>query len=339
MSNSMPLIGWLEADGTGHALGHALGRRGREAVHRLLVPSLVWRAVVSKTGDQTLHKMARMTKERFPAIWSEIEGLAEGLDLPLADVFAWNCRGDLFAAVPDGCTTVQLPGVRPVVAHNEDGLPFFRGHCFMARAGAAGFTAFCYPGSLPGHTFAVTEEGLVQTVNNLRLIGIRPEIPRMVLGRAVLAAGELGPALALLREAAPSGGFHFTLAEKGRSAITSVEIGGGTVSVRGVNVPSLHANHALHLETGLTAQTITQSSADRQRRGEALLASGVRDPLAILHDTGGTGLPILRQAADDPDDENTLATAFFEIGSERIAWRVYERPGGKPLYANEFESA
>ncbi|WP_189654998.1 hypothetical protein [Paracoccus mutanolyticus] len=41
--------------------------------------------------------------------------------------------------------------------------------------------------------------------------------------------------------------------------------------------PALHANHALHLPHGLTAQ-ITQSSADRQARGDELIADGA-DPL------------------------------------------------------------
>jgi hypothetical protein len=63
----------------------------------------------------------------------------------------------------------------------------------------AGFTAFCYPGSLAGHTFAFTAAGMVQTVNNLRLTGIGAQVPRIVLGRATLGRRSVAEALDLLR--------------------------------------------------------------------------------------------------------------------------------------------
>src|SRR5690606_5644976 len=121
----------------------------------------------------------------FPAYWQELQGLAQGLGLPLDDVFLWNCRGDVWAMSPDGCTTVQIPGDEPVLAHNEDGDPGFRGYCAMASVrpqDGCAFNAFVYPASLPGHTFAVTDAGLVQTVNNIRSCAAGPGLPRMLLG-------------------------------------------------------------------------------------------------------------------------------------------------------------
>ena len=128
----------------------------------------------------------------------------------------WNCRGDLLAASPDGCTTVLKPGKNHTVAHNEDGLPFFKGSCFIVEAApkaAPGFRSFCYPGSLPGHTFAVTERNLIQTINNLRLRNVTLGAPRMVLARAVLGAGTLDQAVRLLNQTPSCGGFHMTLAD------------------------------------------------------------------------------------------------------------------------------
>ena len=73
--------------------------------------------------------MAAQTAKTFPRIMAELDGMAEGLDLPFDEIFAWNCRGDLLASVPDGCTSLLYPGPVPVLAHNEDGLPVLRGHC------------------------------------------------------------------------------------------------------------------------------------------------------------------------------------------------------------------
>nr|WP_265336209.1 C45 family peptidase [Mesorhizobium sp. B2-1-8] len=122
--------------------------------------------------------------EQFPRYWAELQGLASGLELRFDDVFLWNCRGDIWAMAPDGCTTVQLPGSPHVIGHNEDGDPDFAGPCALAHVASEGgnaFTAFVYPGSLPGHTFAVTSRGLVQTVNNIRPLAGGAGTPRMVL--------------------------------------------------------------------------------------------------------------------------------------------------------------
>ncbi|MCF8480878.1 MAG: C45 family peptidase [Rhodospirillum sp.] len=330
-------LGWVQAGGTPHAIGLALGRAGKAAVHRYLLPSPIWRTV---NGSEYRNRMAHLmgeTRIRFPHVWAEIEGLAAGLDLPVAQVAAWNARGDLLASSPDGCTTVLLPGSEPVLAHNEDGLPFFRGHCFIVEArpeGAPGFRSFCYPGSIPGHTFAMTDAGVVQTVNNLRLLGVEAEIPRMVLGRALLGCQDLDQALALLARNGRCGGFHFALARLGDPRLLSVEFGGGRVSHRVLTEPSLHANHALHF--GEVAQIITDSSRDRQRRGDDLLAAGVRDPLRILRDEGDGGLPIRRDASNDPDCENTLATVVMRVASQEVEWSIHDRLTETPAHVGRF---
>lgn len=327
-------LGWLRLAGSPRDLGLALGQAGRAAVARHLLAHPLWQMVNAPAHAANVARMAEATRARFPWIWAEIEGMAEGLGLPIGQVFAWNCRGDLLASVPDGCTTVMLPGPEPVLAHNEDGLPFFRGACFIAEAqpeGRPGFHAFCYPGSIPGHTFAFTGAGLVQTVNNLRLVGVEPGIPRMVLGRALLATDSLADALELLRDA-PSGGFHFALMQRGDPRILSVEFGGGEHSVKKINACAVHANHALHLPGGLKAQIITDSSRDRQARGDALVVAG-SVPLAILRDTGGSGLPIRRAAKDDPDEENTLGTAVMRLSGQGIEWSIHDGADGPALYS------
>ncbi len=334
MSNETPRdLGWVRATGKPDEVGYALGHAGRAAVHSDLLASDIWKSVNSPRLRARVAELARETRATFPDIWCELQGMAEGLDLPVMDVVAWNCRGDLLASVPDGCTTIAIPGAESVIAHNEDGLPFFRGACFMAEVqpdDAPGFIAFCYPGSLPGHTFAVTAGGMVQAVNNLRLSAITPRMPRMVLGRAVLQAVGIDAALETLGAAPQSGGFHFTLAQAGAGRIVSVEFGTGTPAISEVVQPMVHANHALHLDA---PQTVTRSSRDRQARGDALVTRSDVAPLAILRDTGGGGLPIRRDDPDDPDCENTLATSVVLVGQQGVEWTVYDRISENPAYS------
>lgn len=327
-------LGWLSLAGTSREIGFALGRQGAQAVGLHLLKHPLWAMVNDPRQAAQVGAMAAATQARFPQIWAEIEGLAEGLGLPVMQAFAWNCRGDLLASVPDGCTTVMLPGAEPLLAHNEDGLPFFRDSSFIAAVRpetAPGFRAFCYPGSIPGHTFAFTDAGLVQTVNNMRLTGVSAAIPRMVLGRALLGCETLAQAVDLLHDA-PSGGFHFGLMHRTDRRILSVEFGGGETSVRQVATPSLHANHALHLDRGLRAQIITRSSQDRQTRGDELLIEGC-NALTILRDIGGPGLPIRRDAQDDPDEENTLGTAVMRLSGQGLEWSIHDRAVGPARYS------
>tara|TARA_R110002072_G_scaffold51291_14_gene137563 strand:- start:601 stop:1629 length:1029 start_codon:yes stop_codon:yes gene_type:complete len=335
MSSKTPSLGWLHAAGTPRQIGFALGKQGRAAVHRHLTPAPIWQQVNRPKLADRLAGLTAATKDGFPDVWEEIEGLAAGLELPVSQVMAWNCRGDLLAASPDGCTTVLKPGKNHTVAHNEDGLPFFKGSCFIVEAApkaAPGFRSFCYPGSLPGHTFAVTERNLIQTINNLRLRNVTLGAPRMVLARAVLGAGTLDQAVSLLNQTPSCGGFHMTLAQSGDPRLISIEFGAGQVSTREITTPSLHANHALHLSGALNHQIITASSRDRQRRGDSLLRQPDSDPRAILNDTGGPGLPIRRDRPDDPDSENTLATITLTVKPTGVVWSIYEEASGAPVY-------
>ncbi|OJY32276.1 MAG: hypothetical protein BGP11_02605 [Rhodobacterales bacterium 65-51] len=330
-------LGQLKAQGTPREIGRALGMAGRAAVLTHLRGNPFWREVVDPVHAGRRARMAETVRNCFPAIWAEIEGLAEGLDLSFAEVFAWQCRGDILAALPpfaeaEGCTSVLRPGTPAVMAHNEDGYPSLRGQCFLADLapeGAPRFVSFCYPGSIPGHTFAMTGAGLGMTVNNIRLQGVEPTVPRMVLGRAILACRSAAEALAVL-EGANSGGFHIGLGEAASGRLWSVEYGGGALSAQEVKAPFAHANHALHHPGGLASQYITRSSADRQARAEALLAG---DPLAVLADAAGPGLPIRRSDPRDPDEENTLATVVMRLDGGGIDWRVYDDPAQPPTHA------
>lgn len=328
----------IDASGSPYDVGVMLGRFGRAAAHRHLITTHGWASVMAHRDDPFVVHMREMTEALLPGCWQELRGLAFGLELPFDDVFLWNCRGEVRALVPDGCTTVQVPGRAPVIAHNEDGDPGLRGFCAIAQVRPAqgkAFNTFVYPASMPGHTFAVTETGLVQAVNNIRPRHVGPGLPRMLLGRAVLDCATLDDALRLIGTARRAGAFHFTLAQRGDGRLVGVEFTHKSCSVTTVAAMACHANHLVHESMAGEPQSITGSSAARQRRGDEIIGAGKSDPLAILWDTGNKVLPVYRTQSDDPDDENTLATALFEIGAEAVGWRVFDRAGTAPRFGFE----
>lgn len=321
----MPLS-WLQARGSHHDIGLALGRWGARACHTHLLRSASWARVQRWRGSAQALALRQHVQRAFPWVLQELRGLATGLELPLEQVLLWNCRGDLWAMAPDGCTTVLAP---TRLTHNEDGDPGFHGHCGLVQArpdAEPAFTSFVYPGSIPGHTFAVNDAGLAITVNNIRAHRAGAGVPRMVLARATLALRAPQEVVTLLRGHARAGAFHLGLGRAGAGHTVSVEYTHAAVSEQTVHAGArAHANHAVHAAQRGLPQTITASSGARQRRADALLRRGI-PALAILADQTEAE-PIYRDAPQDTDRENTLATADVDLSGDTPRWRVYSRPG------------
>ncbi|MGG4605015.1 C45 family autoproteolytic acyltransferase/hydolase [Paenalcaligenes sp. Me131] len=338
----MSSLHYLPINGSHYEIGVQLGQFGASVVHQKLLKSDTWMQLRQWLGSTELQHMKAQVQSLFPTIWQEIEGLSVGLQLSVEETFMWNCRGDLWAMAPDGCTTVQQATPRHRrITHNEDGDPSFYGHCAIVHVTPkddTAFVSFAYPGSIPGHTFATNAHQLVMTVNNIRSLDAKPGIPRMVLCRAILSQPSVEAAIRLLRHQARSGAFHLSLCDA-HSAIHSVEFNRADVSVQTIEHLGFHANHAIHTAQRDYPQIITGSSGYRQVQGEYLLQhartqpNSTVDALAILgsheHDT----YPIYRRTPHDPDNENTMATADFLFEGQNLRWSVYDSPSRVPLFS------
>lgn len=324
-------LGLFQVGGEPYDIGYRLGELARPVFADYMEQSSAWRAVRRWRGDPFVQQLREAAQVHFPALLVELDGMAAGLGWSVEDIFLWNCRGELIHNAPDGCTTLAAVGSNArFIAHNEDGDPFLRERCGLVDiqpAGKPGFVSFYYPGSLPGHTFAANRAGLVQAINNLRIRVPAAGVPRMILARAVLDAGSLDEALHILRDIPAASGFHHTLGCAGDGRLLSVEASAQRCSVQTVSTIAGHANHLIHPGCEAEAQIVTDSSRDRQARVDHLLttlASPVTPAalLDVLQDRAPSGLPIYRDDPLDPDDENTLATALFEIGSDGVSMAV-----------------
>lgn len=322
----------ITISGSAFEIGQQLGEFGREAWHQKLTQTALWQTVTAMKDAEPTCRMRGRVQAQFPQIWCELEGLASGLQAPLDEVFAWNCRGDLVRSTSDGCTTVAGPrhDGALIIAHNEDGFPQLRGDCALVRVlpdQGIGFTSFVYPGSICGHTLAVNDRGVVNTVNNIRAVHRPDGLPRQILARAALNAATLDEAIALLTTSPRAGAFHHTLGQMGDSRLFSVEATGSGCSVIQLSGLFAHANHLVHPQSSAIAQVITDSSASRQQRlNEWQQAHAELDGAtanAILSDQHDAVLPIYRLSPRDPDDENTLATAIFTVESLQVEWQVF----------------
>ncbi len=324
----------IDIRGSAFAVGQALGAFGREAWHAKLTQTALWQTVTAMKDAEQTRSMRSRVQSQYPLIWQEMEGLAEGLDAPFDEVFAWNCRGDLVRSTSDGCTTVAGSTAEGelIIAHNEDGFPQLRHDCVIVSItpdDGLAFTSFAYPGSICGHTFAVNEKGVVNTVNNIRALHRPHGIPRQILARAALNSATLDEAISILTTEPRAGAFHHTVGQLGDSRLFSVEATGTGCSVMPLRELFAHANHLIHPQLDAVEQVITDSSRSRQQRLNAWLKTQSHldgaAALAILSDQHDPALPIYRLSPQDPDEENTLATAVFTLSDDAVTWQIFTR--------------
>lgn len=329
----------IDIRGSAFAVGQALGTFGREAWHAKLTQTALWQTVTAMKDAEQTRSMRSLVQSQYPLIWQELEGLAEGLEAPFDEVFAWNCRGDLVRSTSDGCTTVAGSTAEGelIIAHNEDGFPQLRHDCAIVSItpdDGLAFTSFAYPGSICGHTFAVNEKGVVNTVNNIRALHRPRGIPRQVLARAALNAATLAEAISILTTEPRDGAFHHTVGQMGDSRLFSVEATGTGCSVMPLREVFAHANHLIHPQLDAVEQVITDSSRSRQQRLNAWLETQSHldgaAALGILSDQHDPALPIYRLSPQDPDEENTLATAVFTLSTSDIKWQIFTHDRQKP---------
>lgn len=341
-----PKLDLIEAGGSHYEIGLALGRNAARAFHEVIPRIRRFRRLKNDTEALlALERLESGARDTFPELMREVDGIADGAGADFRDVWLWNCRGD-FAGGRDqsqpaleGCTTVLIPGadgIPGIIGHNEDDQPELDGCCCLARIvpdDAPAFVSFYSPGLLPGHTFAVNEAGLVQTINHVRPYDQRQGVPRHVIARAVLAQASLDDAVRLLERDDRASGFHHNLGMAGDDRLLSVEAPASGCAVEVVAAPRAHTNHLNSARFADIAQEVAASSRDRLHRAETLIAGGAleaRDPLAILADSAGGGLPIFRKGAHPADPGYTLATAVFELDGSGVSWRVYSESTALP---------
>ena len=302
-------------------------------MHEYVLRSEPWQSLKVWMGSERLKHMERAARSTFPQYVEELAGIADGCNLPFSHIFLWNCRGDLIPFVSEGCTTVYAPSPEGMLlGHNEDGDPVFRDYCFISKrepeGDNLGFTSFTYPASINGHTFAVNSAGLTQLINNIRSLEYGDGVPRQLLSRAILDCRSLEDALSVLKRSRRAGSFYHMLAQMGQKDVLSIEYTPNNVNILRLHSAYGHANHFIHPRFHNSKQRITASSAARQSCIDELCrklptAPSLDDIRRILYNTENPDLPIYRMDPNDPDSENTFATALFLITSNAIHSRLY----------------
>ena len=346
----------LEIGGDRFTMGWQLGREVGQFMHTRLAASNRWQTVQEQCAGDSVRAMEQAARRAFPHCVQEIEGLAAGADLPFDQVFAWHCHYELREPTspprageieggppgepPHECTTLICPTKDgALIAHNEDGMALYYGHCLWVQArpdeGQA-YAGFHYPGLLCGNCFYVNASGLVHATNHIADPPLAGGVPRQIVLRAVVDCTSLDEVTGLLRRTRRASGCHHTAAQVGAGPALSIEAPAAGVSVQRPTAPYAHSNHLVHPALAGTGQPASASSQARLDRARALLARlaepvGVADLRAILADQENADLPIFMERVDSPENTRTVATATFAVSREGVQWAVHGSPRGPVL--------
>ena len=280
--------------GTRRQVGQALGKLARPLMSAYLDQSETWETLRPWREHPYLDALAAQARAALPAVWEEFEGLAEGLDMPLADALLWNCRGDLLHKTTDGCTSAALKSADGTrwIGHNEDGDPYLLAAAtwwmwrWMTRPAISASTT---PAPCPAIPSApIAPDWSRPSTTCARANGTKA--CRACSWRAALDCATLDEAVQLLRATPCAGGFHHTLGSAQDARLFSVEVLPGDVSIQEIGARYGHANHMIHADTAGLPQVVTDSSRARQHRIEGIVdswspATGGAELLAALHDT------------------------------------------------------
>ncbi|NTV24198.1 MAG: hypothetical protein HGA85_07585 [Nanoarchaeota archaeon] len=269
----------IRVSGTNRDCGYQLGKAQSAGIKdraRLYKASEL--ALRKKKELESIHHLCRKV---YPQYVDELSGISSGSGVGYMELLALNCL-ELH-----GCSSIAIPGKHPAIYHNEDGWSSESKAGFaMAtfRLPTHSFTAFIYPGELPGAAFGWNSFGLIMTVNELSVLSGRSDsLPKVFVARSILDCKDAKEAISKIALSKNDGGFHYYLYHTGE--IFSIEQSGDRVSARKIMQKNCHTNHYIHdMFTGHGTRYMESRSRLRQLRDsseplEALFSSAKRYPV------------------------------------------------------------
>ena len=323
----------LKVKGTHAEIGIAIGRHFSEEIRQGLrenktLQDRFLRFHQSPEGRQIFSELLVLHKKLYPNYISELEGIADGADVPFEELFIINLRGEyrVFTRgkVNQGCSTVSLKTDRhTVIGHNEDGLPIYKDSSYVVEVDIQdhpSFTAFSYPGFLCGNAFGFNKEGICFCNNDVKPPNIRVGIGRHFLARSLFDARSIDDAVKRITPDNRASGFNFTIGSVKENRIVNVEVTPDQFYVKEINGIDYRANHYLDIKPLL--QTVGASSETRMIRAADLIQAETAPDKSsvsrILSDQKGSNYPIFRNG-QSPDDLATLATCLFDLRAGKLA--------------------
>ena len=320
----------VKVSGNNYEIGFKVGERFRTHITDFLEKSRRLKFLRKSEKRNPRHqKLMEYGEKYFPQYMEEITGIADGSSSSLTDILLINCKYDF---PRKGCTTVIFKDPdRTILAHNEDNAKDNLSKCYLLKVYpevGTPFISFCYPGMIPGNSFAFNAYGIIITNNAMPTPDVRIGSPRHLSDRAQLEGKDVRDVIkkTLFQERASGGSFNI-VSQKQKRAM-NIETTSQRHCITEVEDKYLHTNH--YVSQGLNSlkkdESLLRSSISRYEVGSKLL-------LKVEEKTPQAALDILSSLEAKPYSilmidkrrrGRTLFTALFDVSETGITMKVYE---------------
>jgi len=339
----------IHATGTHRQIGFAIGREAGDRVTRMLAN---YRNLLAQSPDIKLtweraivqaRKYMPFATEYLPQYVDELRGIAEGSDTDFEDLLVCNCLEELTSDMLfERCTAVAFgpdhtADGHVLIGHNEDWMPTDRDSQYIVRAEPEGeipFLSLTYGGLLCNIGFNAA--GIAQCINSVYPNDVRLGIPRVFIGRAVLAAPRLGRAMYRTVHPRRAAGYNHMLAEE-HGEMYNIEVTSGAFEALYAEDGWLtHSNHYTSPRLSLMEEQPEQLTGSHIRNNRArrlakkLVQRGkvtLEDVQSILSDHVNYPSSICSHSKDLPliDESATIGSLMIDLNA-RTMWYCYGNP-------------
>ncbi|XP_020550395.1 uncharacterized protein LOC105159018 [Sesamum indicum] len=252
----------------GYEMGFLIGQRFSRQINSRLSKDLILRNQLlpfarSPRSHTLLKSLSENNKRRYPNYWDELQGTAQGSDVPFLEVLSnlmvraerstaemevdvlqimlLNFRKEILPFIPkaeqsssidtnDDCSDILVVSdSMAVAAHNEDANVALVGHTYLIKRNlpnGSSFTAYTYAGELPSCAFGFNSHGLAFTLNSVP--PSKHEIDAGAIGRNficrdLLEAQSIDDALTRIHSSEASVGHSYNLIDTKTRRILNVE--------------------------------------------------------------------------------------------------------------------
>lgn len=255
----------LRLSGSARDCGRQYGSALARSIHGTLDAYLESFRAMHGLEREKVYELARAfvpcIESYAPELVEEMQGIADGADLPLDAIVTLNARSELVhglkaRASADGCTSFAVLGPatrdgRLLVGQNWDWNPAMRASTVILdieRAGAPRLITLAETGLLG--KIGVNEAGVASVINFLLSDQRRPGVPVHVIRRRVLEAETLPEALRAVVQAERALAANYLLAHPDSGAVAVEAWPEDFAVVHPVDGVLTHANHFQQLAPG-----------------------------------------------------------------------------------------
>ncbi|XP_059485422.1 beta-alanyl-dopamine/carcinine hydrolase [Neocloeon triangulifer] len=352
----------IHTRGTHYEVGFDVGRTFRGLIQNFVGISKPLNQVFiplynTEAGRRVYETTLKSVRSNFPQYVRELEGTAEGAQVPFYKLFLLHMDDILPNAIHGkgkndgtGCSTIvcNQPG-HEILGHTEDALPEVLNHIYLVSAhitpespqgrwkvSEEKYTSLCYAGHLPGFTMGYNHHGLVFSVNVLNAAKLVPgKTPRHFLTRALLGAETFVDVQQILQDTGCGSGdavsINLTfLNQEGDRMFHNAEVGPalGQTNQSNLNILNIspgesifHCNKFLRLPVeeaeGLGVTSSNHRHDTHQQLSQANTKQGV---IKVLGDQSDNKWPIYREGHGE-DFVKTVAVGIFDVVEK--TWELY----------------